>query len=47
MNVVDVSGWIAHWGSWSPHKTALRFEGCSISYAELEQDIGSVATRSP
>ncbi|HEY2651830.1 MAG TPA: AMP-binding protein, partial [Solirubrobacteraceae bacterium] len=37
---MDVSGWIAHWASWSPEKTALRFEGRQISYAVFEQDVG-------
>ncbi|HEY2653513.1 MAG TPA: AMP-binding protein [Solirubrobacteraceae bacterium] len=40
---MDVSGWIAHWASWSPEKTALRFEGRQISYAVFERDVGLVA----
>jgi fatty-acyl-CoA synthase len=40
---VDISGWIAHWASWTPQKTALRFEGKSISYARLERNVGSAA----
>ncbi|MBJ7596873.1 AMP-binding protein [Candidatus Nephthysia bennettiae] len=40
---MDISGWIAHWASWTPGKTALRFEGRSVSYAELEQGVESVA----
>jgi fatty-acyl-CoA synthase len=40
---VDISGWIAHWGSWTPNQTALRFERRKISYGELEQDVGSLA----
>jgi fatty-acyl-CoA synthase len=40
---VNISGWIARWGGWTPGKTALRFEGRSLSYAELDQDVGSVA----
>jgi fatty-acyl-CoA synthase len=40
---VDLSGWIAHWAGWTPEKAALRFEGDQISYAELEQTVGSVA----
>ncbi len=41
--IADVSGWIARWGSWTPSETAVRFEGRSVSYAKLEQDVGLVA----
>jgi fatty-acyl-CoA synthase len=40
---MDISGWIRHWGNWIPDKTALRFEGRSLSYGELEQAVESVA----
>jgi fatty-acyl-CoA synthase len=40
---VGISTWIARWGSWAPDKTALRFEGRLVSYAELEQNVRSVA----
>jgi fatty-acyl-CoA synthase len=40
---VDISGWIAHWASWTPDKSALRFEARDVSYAELEQSVGSVS----
>lgn len=40
---MDISGWIARWGGWTPDKTALRFEERTISYADLERDVGSVA----
>jgi fatty-acyl-CoA synthase len=40
---VDISEWIAHWGNVTPHKAALRFEGSSISYAELETHVAGVA----
>jgi fatty-acyl-CoA synthase len=38
----DTSGWIASWAGWTPNKTALRFEGRRVSYAELEHHVGSV-----
>ena len=40
---MDISGWIGHWASWTPDKTALRFEGRSISYAQVEDDVGWAA----
>jgi fatty-acyl-CoA synthase len=40
---LDISDWIAHWGSVTPEKAALRFEGRSVSYAELEGDVARVA----
>ena len=40
---MDISGWIRHWAGWAPDNTALRFEGRKITYAELEQGVGSVA----
>ena len=40
---MDISDWIAHWCEWTPNKTALRFEGRSLSYAELEHHVGFVA----
>ncbi len=39
----DITGWIASWAGWTPNKTALRFEGHRVSYAGLEQHVGSVA----
>ncbi len=40
---MDVSGWIAHWASWTPANAALRFERGQITYPELEQNVGSMA----
>jgi fatty-acyl-CoA synthase len=40
---VDISAWIERWGSWTPDKTALRFEGRRITYADLEQGVRSLA----
>jgi fatty-acyl-CoA synthase len=40
---MDISSWIARWGSWTPGKTALRFEGRHVSYAELDQAVELVA----
>ena len=40
---LDISGWIAHWAQWPPGKTALRFEGRSVSYAELARAVRRVA----
>src|SRR5690348_1673796 len=42
---MDISGWIRHWGSWAPSRTALRFEGRSLGYAELEHEVAAVAGR--
>ncbi|HEY1003265.1 MAG TPA: AMP-binding protein [Streptosporangiaceae bacterium] len=40
---MDISRWVAHWAAWSPAKTALRFEGTQITYAELEDRIARLA----
>lgn len=40
---MDISDWIARWGSWTPAKTALRFEGRRVSYGELDHEIGAMA----
>ncbi len=40
---MDVSGWVSHWAAWTPRKTALRFEGRAITYADLEQRVGTLA----
>ncbi|HJY96875.1 MAG TPA: AMP-binding protein [Streptosporangiaceae bacterium] len=40
---LDISGWIAHWAQWTPGKTALRFEGRCISYAELARAVQRAA----
>jgi fatty-acyl-CoA synthase len=40
---LDISGWIAHWAQWSPGKTALRFEGRCVSYAELARAVQRAA----
>ena len=40
---LDISGWIAHWAQWTPDKTALRFEGRGISYAELARAVQRAA----
>jgi fatty-acyl-CoA synthase len=40
---VDISDWIARWGSWTPTRTALRFEERHVTYAELEREVRSVA----
>jgi fatty-acyl-CoA synthase len=42
---VEISGWIAHWATWTPDKTALRFEGRATSYAELEREVALTAVR--
>jgi fatty-acyl-CoA synthase len=42
---VDISGWIAHWSTWRPDQTALRFEDHSITYAELERQVALTAAR--
>ncbi len=41
---MDISRWIGHWARWTPEKTALRFEGRTITYAELELRVGRVAS---
>jgi fatty-acyl-CoA synthase len=40
---LDISGWIAHWAQWTPGKTALRFEGRCVGYAELARAVRRVA----
>jgi fatty-acyl-CoA synthase len=40
---MDVSRWVAHWAAWNGERTALRFEGDEISYAEMEQRVGLLA----
>ena len=40
---MDISGWIARWGGWTPHKAALRFEGREVSYADLERKVAATA----
>ena len=40
---MEISSWIAHWSSWSPGKTAIRFEGREITYGQLEQQVGRLA----
>ena len=40
---LDISGWIAHWAQWTPGKTALRFEGRCVSYAELARAVQRAA----
>jgi fatty-acyl-CoA synthase len=40
---VDISGWVARWASWTPDRTAVRFEGREVSYAELEHSVGAAA----
>lgn len=36
---MDVSTHIAHLANWTPDKTAIRFEGRSLTYADLEERI--------
>jgi acyl-CoA synthetase (AMP-forming)/AMP-acid ligase II len=36
---LDISRWIAHWAQWTPGKTALRFAGRSVTYAELARAV--------
>ncbi|HEU5003129.1 MAG TPA: AMP-binding protein [Actinomycetota bacterium] len=40
---MDISTWIAYWAGWTPEKTALRFEGRSIGYRQLEEAIARTA----
>jgi len=40
---MEVSKWIAEQSSWAPQRVALRFEGCTITYAELEDRIAHTA----
>lgn len=38
---MDFSAHLAHRASWTPDKTALRFEGQALTYADLEQAVGA------
>lgn len=40
---MDISGWVTHWASWTPTKTALRFEGVTLSYSEFERRVAHLA----
>ena len=40
---MDLSQWISFWADWSPSRTALRFEGADVSYAEFDARIGAWA----
>ena len=40
---MDISAWVKHWASWTPDKTALRFDGRSLSYAEVEHRVRTAA----
>jgi fatty-acyl-CoA synthase len=40
---MEISSWIAHRALWSPEKTALRFEGREITYAQLEAQVAHLA----
>ena len=40
---MEISSWIAHRASWSPEKTAVRFEGREITYAQLEAQVAHLA----
>ncbi len=40
---MEISSWIAHRASWSPEKTAVRFEGREITYAQLEEQVAHLA----
>jgi fatty-acyl-CoA synthase len=40
---MEVSAWIAYWAGWTPQKTAVRFEGTTITYGELEDRIARTA----
>ena len=40
---MNISWWISHWASWTPDKTALRFEGRSLTYRELEHRVAKLA----
>jgi fatty-acyl-CoA synthase len=41
--VLNISWWISQWADRAPDKTALRFEGRSSTYAELERRIARLA----
>ncbi len=43
VNALEISSWIAHRASWSPEKTAVRFEGREITYAQLETHVAHLA----
>ena len=38
---MDISAHLAHRASWTPGKTALRFEGRALTYADLEQAVSA------
>lgn len=38
---MDISAHLAHRASWTPGKTALRFEGQALTYADVEQAVGA------
>ena len=40
---MEISAWIDYWAGWTADKTALRFEGSSVSYRELEERISRTA----
>ncbi len=40
---MDISGWISRRADWSPAKTAVRFEGREIGYAELDAEVRRLA----
>src|SRR5918997_5264347 len=42
-SALNISWWISHWANWTPDKIALRFEGRSITYADLESRVARVA----
>lgn len=40
---MEISSWTSHRASWSPEKTAVRFEGRDITYARLEDQVAHLA----
>jgi fatty-acyl-CoA synthase len=40
---MDISGHIAHRASWAPRKVALRYEGRTLTFADLERAVGTWA----
>jgi acyl-CoA synthetase (AMP-forming)/AMP-acid ligase II len=40
---LNISCWISHWANWAPDRIALRFEGRSTTYAELERRVAGLA----
>ncbi len=40
---MNISCWISHWANWAPDRAALRFEGRSTTYAELERRVAGLA----